>query len=104
MAMGIKNFFVLDPVGELLCFEEEINKPNRNIEERVSLISEYSDIYSDLNTVVESIPSQYLLHLLNGIEMAIRDDIFKKKKKYEIEIRKRQNKSLEQYTRDVNEF
>jgi len=88
----IKDFFVLDPVGELLCFEEEIKKGNRSIESRINLIKEYN--YYDIIEVIQGLPESYINPLLNGLEAEIIDDINKKKKKYEIEIKKRQNKSL----------
>jgi hypothetical protein len=86
---------VLDPVGELLCFEEEINKFNRTIESRIKLIQEYD--YSDVIEVIQCLPEPYISPLLNGLEIEIRNDINKKKKKYEVEIKRRRNKSLKQY-------
>jgi hypothetical protein len=93
----IKNFFVLDPVGELLCFEEEINKPNRTIESRIKLIQEYDNNYIDIMEVIQYLHEPYINPLLNGLEIEIRRDIDKKKKRYEVEIKRRQNKSLKQY-------
>ena len=88
---------MIDPVSRLLFFEMEFNTPNRDIGDRISLISQYSKPFLDLPEVVENLPSPYLLHLLNGLEAAIRDDIFKRKKEYSLEIKKRQNKSLKNY-------
>jgi len=93
----IKNFFVLDPIGEFLCFEEEINRTNRTIESRIQLIQEYDSDYSDIIEVIQHLPESYISPLLNGLEIEIKNDIDKKKKKYEIEIKRRQNKSLKQY-------
>jgi len=95
--MQAKDFFLLDPVGELLYFEEEFSVPNRHLKDRVRLISQYSRLFIDLPEVVENLPRQYLLHLLNGLEASIRDDIFKRKKDHSIEIKKRKNKSLKNY-------
>jgi hypothetical protein len=54
-------------------------------------------VFADISEVVESIPSRYVIYLLNGLEIAIRDDIFKRKKEHSLEIKRRQNKSLKNY-------
>jgi hypothetical protein len=95
--MNPKNFFVLDPVGELLYFEEELNKKVRSIENRAELISYYDENYSDLKEIIENLSPQYISALLDGLETRIKLDIKTKKIKYKKEIRMRQNKSLEYY-------
>jgi len=94
---SIKDFFVLDPVGELLCFEEKFKTVNKSIEDRISLISQYDSLFSDLSEVVNNLPSPYLVPLLNGLEASIKEDITKRKKEYSLEIKRRWNKSLEAY-------
>jgi len=94
---SIKDFFVLDPVGELLYFEEEFKTTNKGIENRISLISQYDNSFSDLSEVVNSLPSPYLVPLLNGLEASVKEDITRRKKEYSLEIKRRQNKSLESY-------
>ena len=100
----IKNFFVLDPVGELLCFEEEFNRPGKSVENRASLIYQYDEKkYGDIMEIIENVlPSNYIIPLLNGIEMDIKNDIKKRKKKHEIEIKARRNKSLKLYEDNSN--
>jgi hypothetical protein len=88
---------VLDPVGELLYFEEEFKTVNKNIEDRISLISQYDNSFYDLSEVVNNLPSPYLVPLLNGLEASIKEDIAKQKKEYSLEIKRRKNKSLESY-------
>ncbi|MCK9458774.1 MAG: hypothetical protein M0R80_03980 [Proteobacteria bacterium] len=99
--MQIKDSFLLDPVGELLYFEEEFSVPNRHPNDRVRLISQYSRLFIDLPEVAKTLPSQYLLHLLNGLEASIKDDILRRKKEYSLEIKKRKNKSLGNYEQSL---
>lgn len=97
MTFSIRDFFVLDPVGELLYFEEELKATNKNIEDKISLISQYDGSFSDLSEVINNLPSPYLVPLLNGLEASIKEDIAKRKKEYSLEIKRRRNKSLEAY-------
>jgi hypothetical protein len=96
---SIKDFFVLDPVGELLCFEEEFKTTNKSVGDRISLISQYDSSFSDLSEVINNLPSPYLVPLLNGLEASIKEDITRRKKEYSLEIKRRQNKSLGSYER-----
>jgi hypothetical protein len=88
---------MIDPISRLLYFETEFSAPNKSVRVRVDLISQYDRVFADISEVVESIPSRYVTYLLNGLEMAIRDDISKRKVEHEIEIKRRQNKSLKTY-------
>jgi len=97
LTFSIRDFFVLDPVGELLYFEEELKATNKNIEDKISLISQYDGSFSDLSEVINNLPSPYLVPLLNGLEASIKEDIAKRKKEYSLEIKRRRNKSLEAY-------
>jgi hypothetical protein len=94
----ISDHFLLDPVGEILYFESILKSNNKSIKNRAQLIYQYnSKKYADLNEIILNLPTDYIDPLLRGLEADIKTDIERRKKKYKLEIRKRENKSLDKY-------
>jgi hypothetical protein len=85
----------------ILKIESELKRPNRDKADRLNLISNYNKKYKDINNIIEILPNQYIKPLLNGLESQIRFEIVKEKARLKIELRKRNNKSLEVYENDL---
>lgn len=79
-------------LSTLLFLESELKK-RQSLSSKVDLISNY-DKFSDIKEIISNIPGIYVEPLMIGIESEIKEEAQEARRKHKIEVRMKENKSL----------